>query len=79
MFDRSNALLRYIRCGDEELVRGISAAVRDLDWNTIAFSMDDIEVVARRLPFIAIVLVCAFCTQADVPERFAGLSTSTEL
>jgi D-apionolactonase len=51
MFDRSNAFLRYIRGGDEELVRGIFAAVRDRDWNTIAFSMDDIEVVQNSNSF----------------------------
>lgn len=41
MFDCSNAFLRYVRTGDVELiVRGVFAAIRDCNWNTIPFSID---------------------------------------
>jgi len=45
MFDRSNAFLRYIRIGNEEFVRGIFGAVRDRDWNTIPFAMEELDIV----------------------------------
>lgn len=36
VFDDTSAFLRHVRLGDREIVRGIFAAVRDRNWNTIA-------------------------------------------
>ena len=44
MFDTEIAFLRYVRFGGQELVRGVFVAVRDRDWNTIPFSIDDLNV-----------------------------------
>ena len=44
MFDTKIAYLRYVRFEEQELVRGVFAAVRDRDWNTIPFSIDDLSV-----------------------------------
>lgn len=44
MFDTEIAFLRYVRFGGQELVRGVFVAVRDRDWNTIPFSIDELNV-----------------------------------
>ena len=44
MFDTEIAMLRYVRFGGQELVRGVFVAVRDRDWNTIPFSLDSLIV-----------------------------------
>ncbi len=44
MFDSSNAFLRYVRLGDQELIRGVFAAVRDHNWDTVPFSIDEVQV-----------------------------------
>jgi len=36
IFETRNALLRYIRLGDREVLRGIYVAVRDQNWGTVA-------------------------------------------
>ena len=56
MFDGSNAFLRYIRLGDHELVRGVFAAVRDHNWNTVPFSINDLQ-VDRAVDSFSIVFV----------------------
>ena len=43
MFDTDIAFLRYVRFGGQELVRGVFVAVRDRDWNTIPFSIDELN------------------------------------
>jgi hypothetical protein len=44
LFDDTNGFLRFVRYGEFELVRGVFAAVRDRNWNTIPFSIDDLQV-----------------------------------
>jgi hypothetical protein len=44
LFDEPQAFLRYVRFGDREIIRGVFAAVRDRDWNSIPFSIDDLHV-----------------------------------
>lgn len=34
-FETASGCLRYVRCGDEEVVRGVYVAVRDRNWGTI--------------------------------------------
>ncbi|MEQ1831085.1 MAG: hypothetical protein ABL921_34375, partial [Pirellula sp.] len=41
MFDSENAFLRYVRFGDLEIVRGVFAAVRDSNWDTVPFLIDN--------------------------------------
>jgi hypothetical protein len=42
-FEPQLAFLRYVRLGDCEIVRGIFAAVRDQDWNTIPFAVSELQ------------------------------------
>jgi D-apionolactonase len=78
MFDRSNAFLRYIRLGDEELVRGVFAAVRDRDWNTVPFSFRDFEIETTfdsfRIGFVASSLDrnVAFCWRGSIKGNREG-------
>jgi len=44
--------LRYVRIGDVELVRRVYVAVRDLDWNTIAADLANVEVEERHGGFV---------------------------
>ncbi len=43
-FDSDNAFLRYVRLDDHEIVRGVFAAVRDCNWDTIPFSIDPLQI-----------------------------------
>ncbi len=43
-FDSDIAFLRYIHVDGTEALRGIFAAVRDADWNTVPFQIDDLTV-----------------------------------
>lgn len=43
IFDRDDAFLRHIRFGDSEILRGVFAAIRDQDWNTIPVSIHGFE------------------------------------
>ena len=38
------AYLRYVRLGDHEIVRGIYAAVRDRNWNTVPLRISNLKV-----------------------------------
>jgi hypothetical protein len=44
VFDPELAFLRHVRMGDHEIVRGIYAAVRDRNWDTVPFVIDDLAV-----------------------------------
>jgi D-apionolactonase len=43
-FDVELAFLRYVRWGERELIRGVFAAVRDRNWDTIPGRVDDLTV-----------------------------------
>lgn len=43
-FDSETAFLRYVKLGKTELVRGLFAAVRDQNWDTIPFEFVDFEI-----------------------------------
>ena len=44
VFDTETAFLRYVKLGSTELVRGVFAAVRDQNWDTIPFVFEDFEI-----------------------------------
>ncbi len=44
VFDTETAFLRYVKLGETELVRGVFAAVRDQNWDTIPFVFDGFEI-----------------------------------
>ncbi len=46
-FDPQSAFLRYVRCDDTEVVRGIYVAVRDKAWNTIDCTVSDLQVDSK--------------------------------
>ena len=69
-FDASNAFLRYVRLGDQELVRGVIAAIRDHNWDTISFSIDELTIQQMENSFsIAFV---ANSQRLDVPFVWKG-------
>ncbi|MCA9191652.1 MAG: hypothetical protein KDB03_07820 [Planctomycetales bacterium] len=43
LFDTELAFARYIKFDGEEVLRGIYAAVRDCDWNTVPFTVSDLQ------------------------------------
>ncbi|MEM9589591.1 MAG: hypothetical protein AAGA03_20070, partial [Planctomycetota bacterium] len=43
-WDDELGFLRTIRLGDAEIIRGVFAAIRDADWNTIGCRIDDVDV-----------------------------------
>ena len=43
VFDPQLGFVRHIRLGEIEVVRGIFAAIRDQDWNTIPFAVHDLH------------------------------------
>ncbi len=42
-FEPQSAFLRYVRVGDVEVVRGVYAAVRDHNWDTVTARVSDLE------------------------------------
>lgn len=58
-FEPSQAFLRYIRLGDQEILRGIYAAVRDHNWDTISPNVSNVQIVAQRDSFrVAFDVLC---------------------
>jgi hypothetical protein len=47
-FEPANMLVRRIRLGSHELVRGIYAAVRDVNWGTYPLHLTELETVIER-------------------------------
>lgn len=42
-FDIDSGFLRWVRCGQRELVRGVFAAIRDHNWDTIPVTVTELE------------------------------------
>ena len=51
-FDPQQAFLRYVCLGDQEIVRTVFAAIRDRDWNTIAFTVTDLQIEQQAERFL---------------------------
>lgn len=66
-------MLRYLRWGSVELLRGIYAAVRDENWNTIPGELRDVQIEQRDDGFI--VTFTSAHEQGDVGYRWQGTIT----
>lgn len=75
LFEPELAFLRYVRLGDREIVRGVFAAVRDQDWNTIPFTVSDL-VCDRAEDQFALSFV-ADCTHETIRFPWRGKLTGT--
>ncbi|MEO8426887.1 MAG: hypothetical protein ABI651_07230 [Verrucomicrobiota bacterium] len=51
IFVPDRAFLRYVRLGDHEIVRGIYAAVRDRNWNTVPPQISNLNVQSTENTF----------------------------
>src|SRR5262245_40290616 len=51
IFEPELGFLRYIRIGDQEVLRGIYAAVRDRNWGTILPKISDLKIESTRDSF----------------------------
>ena len=47
LFDPSDGQLRYLRLNEFELLRGVYAAVRDENWDTVPATLEDLNLVRR--------------------------------
>jgi len=70
LFEPEIGFLRYLRCGEREVVRGIYGAVRDGDWGTITPHVSDLEVVQQDTSFH--VRFNAKCRRGDIDFRWNG-------
>jgi D-apionolactonase len=50
-FEPGIGFLRYIRLGDQEILRGLYSAVRDHNWNTVAADITNLEVKQGEADF----------------------------
>ena len=75
MFDTDIAFLRYVRFGGQELVRGVFMAVRDRDWNTIPFSIDDLNIDQTADTFA--IHFSANSLNRDIAFRWEGMIDGT--
>ena len=48
IFEPGGIFLRYVRLGDKEILRGIYAAVRDLNWNTVGSQVSNLQMIMQR-------------------------------
>lgn len=69
-FDRDLAFLRHVRMGDRELVRGVIAAIRDQDWNTIPFTIHDADL--RKFSDRFDLSFLARCDRRDIQFDWRG-------
>ena len=65
--------LRYVRLGDREVLRGIYAAVRDHNWDTVPAALSDVRIDARDDSFD--VSFTADHRQGEVHFTWAGTIT----
>lgn len=75
VFDRENAFLRHVRFGDSEVLRGIFAAIRDQDWDTIPFSVHDFELEQSADSFSLQFLAC--CQHNTIQFDWKGKVSGT--
>ncbi len=71
VFDPKLVFLRYVSCGDAEVVRGIYVAVRDKSWNTVPFEVFDLQVDAKRDRFSLSWM--ARCTSDEIAFEWRGV------
>ncbi len=69
-WDPTNGGLRWIRCGDRELVRGVYGAVRDQHWGTVEPLLSDVEI--RRDEHSFLVTFKARLHAGDIDYEWTG-------
>jgi hypothetical protein len=69
-FDCESGFLRNISLGEYEIVRGVFAAIRDQDWNTIPFSLSKLEVEQNNDTFK--IVFDAHCIHAEIQFSWQG-------
>ena len=73
IFDSENVLLRYIRIGSHEILRGINAPVRNQKWSTVAPKVSNLKVEKGDGGFrVSFDVICA---EDDLDFRWKGLIT----
>lgn len=70
LFDPANALLRYVRLGDREILRGIFGAVRNRNWDTVPPDVQHVHVDEGRDRFE--LTFEALCCDGDVDFAWRG-------
>lgn len=75
LFEPQGVFLRYIRLGDREVLRGIYAAVRDLNWNTVTPQVSNVQVDKGDASFK--VTFDVECLDPDLDLDFAWTGTIT--
>lgn len=70
VFDTETAFLRYVKLGTTELLRGVFAAVRDQNWDTIPFEFEDFELDRSQDAFS--IRFVANSQQRDVKFQWIG-------
>jgi hypothetical protein len=75
IFEPQGVFLRYIRLGDREVLRGIYAAVRDLNWNTVTPQVSNVQVDKGDASFK--VTFDVECLDPDLDLDFAWTGTIT--
>jgi hypothetical protein len=76
VFEPSIGFLRYIRFGDQEILRGLYSAVRDHNWDTIAPKLTDLSVDVSERCFDINFNVAH--SERDIDFRWRGEITGTE-
>ena len=76
VFDPQLAFLRHVRLREIEVVRGVFAAVRDQDWNTIPYDVCDFDLDQSQDQFE--LSFAARCDQGPVRFDWRGRITGTQ-
>lgn len=76
LFDPQLAFLRHVRLGKTEVIRGIYAAIRDQDWNSIPFVINDFRLKSSPQDFVISFL--AKCSQGKINFDWRGEITGTK-
>lgn len=76
VFDVDNILLRYVQVGPHEVLRAISAPVRDQNWATVAPKISNLRVDNQIDSFLLTFDVA--CKEADIDFRWKGSISGTK-
>ncbi|RIK83617.1 MAG: hypothetical protein DCC68_03185 [Planctomycetota bacterium] len=69
-FDADNAMLRYVKVGSHEILRGVNAPVRDRNWGTVRPRVSNVRVDDGGDRFT--VTFDAECREGDIDFRWQG-------
>jgi D-apionolactonase len=77
VFDSTNVFLRYIRLGDNEILRGINAPIRPYTWSTVAPEVSNLKVDDRGDSFRVTFDVRCEQKELGVDFRWKGIISGT--